>query len=36
VLERYFAEAPTVPSPASGGGKACNARSISDTKQESQ
>ena len=46
-LERYFADAPTLPSPASGGGNltglpspasaggnGCNARSISDTKQE--
>jgi RNA polymerase sigma-70 factor (ECF subfamily) len=30
VLERYFADAPTLPSPA------CNAGSISDTKQEDQ
>jgi RNA polymerase sigma-70 factor (ECF subfamily) len=43
VLERYFADAPTLPSPASGEWKApagdvieCNAQSISDTKQGDQ
>jgi RNA polymerase sigma-70 factor (ECF subfamily) len=33
VLERYFAEAPTLPSPASGGGEVRNVPSSSDTKQ---